>query len=266
MPDNLDTRWRIGYMPYLNSAVFYARLEGDWFDLVELPPRNMASEMQHGRLDAGPLPIAEVLRMKGQIVQGTLGVASDGHARSVLLFSALPAEELSGKSVSVTGHTSTSVQLLRILFSDHWGVSNVELRGPDEGCEAELLIGDAALEKVYGANESPFSYDLSWEWKKLTDLPFVFARWVARGDATEPELGRFAETLHQSFSYGMSDLSEFVTESSVPGMSRQDAVSYVGNFTYELGAREIAAIGEFESRLGTLPEWRPDVIPYRPIA
>ena len=59
MPNDLETRWRIGFMPYLNSAVFYSRLEGDWFDLVELPPRNMAAAMQNGELDAGPLPIAE---------------------------------------------------------------------------------------------------------------------------------------------------------------------------------------------------------------
>ena len=262
MPDNLDKRWRIGFMPYLNSAVFYARLEGDWFDLVELPPRNMAAEMQKGRLDAGPLPIAEVLRMKSTIVQGTLGVAVDGHARSVLLFSEVPVEDLPGKSVAVIGHTSTSVQLLRILFSDHWGISDVELRGPDEGCDAQLLIGDAALARVYGADESPFIYDLSWEWKKLTGLPFVFARWVARGNAKKPELGRFAEALHRSFSHGVSHLREIAIQRSVPGMSVQDAVSYVGNFTYELGETEIAAIDEFESRLGKLPEWRPGVIPY----
>ena len=127
MPDGLDKRWRIGFMPYLNSAPFYARLEGDWFDLVELPPRNMAVAMQNGELDAGPLPIAEILRMKGSIVEGGLGVAVDGRARSVLLFSDCPAEELSGKSVAVTGHTSTSVQLLRILFADHWGIDCVDI-------------------------------------------------------------------------------------------------------------------------------------------
>ena len=153
MPDSLDKRWRIGFMPYLNSAAFYARLEGDWFDLVELPPRNMAAAMQSGELDAGPLPIAEVLRMRGTIVEGGLGVATDGEARSVLLFSDVPAEQLSKRSVAVTGHTSTSVQLLRILFADHWGASGVELRGPNEPGDAELLIGDAALNRVYDGGE-----------------------------------------------------------------------------------------------------------------
>ena len=262
IPSIQATRWRIGLMPYLNSAVFYSSLEGDWFDLVEMPPRNMASAMQKGELDAGPLPIAEVLRMKGDVVQGGLGVAADGPARSVLMFSDVPAEEMSGKSVAVTGHTSTSVQLLRILFRDHWSIDDVELRGPEEECEAQLLIGDPALMKVYQGGKHAFVYDLSLEWQRLTGLPFVFARWVARGDATKPELGRFAETLHRSFNYGMSHLEEIANRVSIPGMTLSDVKSYIEGFTYTLGDKEFAAIDEFERRLSSLPEWRPDVLPY----
>ena len=249
-------------MPYLNSAPFYYKFEGDWFDLVELPPRNMAAAMQQGEIDAGPLPIAEVLRMKDDIVAGGLGVAADGPAQSVLLFSDIPAEELSDGSVAITAHTSTSVQLLRILFADHWGVDNVALIGPDKACEAELLIGDPALNRVYRGEESQFVYDLSLEWKRLTGLPFVFARWVARGDATRPELGRFAETLHRSFSFGMSHLQDIASKVPISGMTSQNVIDYISRFTYELGDKEFAAIDEFESRLSSLPEWRPEVLPY----
>ena len=243
MPNEVETRWRIGFMPYLNSAVFYARLEGDWFDLVELPPRNMAASMQKRELDAGPLPIAEVLRMKGSVVEGSLGVATDGPARSVLLFSDVPVEDLSGDTVAVSGHTSTSVQLLRILFADHWGIEDVELLGPDQECVAELLIGDAALKVVYGGTGRRFVYDLSNEWKRLTGLPFVFARWVARADASASELGRFAENLHQSFSYGISHINEITDTVRVPGMSEDDVSTYIRGFTYELGEVEHQAIG-----------------------
>ena len=262
MSNDLGTRWRIGFMPYLNSAVFYSRLEGDWFDLVELPPRNMAAAMQRGELDAGPLPIAEVLRMKDEVVEGTLGVATDGPARSVLMFSNIPANELSGRSISITGHTSTSVQLLRILFRDHWAVDDVDLRGPNDDCDAELLIGDPALAKLHGGDKRPFIYDLSLEWKQLTGLPFVFARWVARGDATRPELGRFAETLHRSLSFGMSHLNTIAERATIPGMTPDSVEEYISGFTYSLGETELAAIEEFESRLSTLPEWRPQLLPY----
>ena len=178
------------------------------------------------------------------------------------MFSDLPAKELSGKSVAVTGHTSTSVQLLRILFRDRWAVGNVELRGPDEDCEAELLIGDPALAKLYRGDDRAFIYDLSLEWKQLTGLPFVFARWVARGDTTTSELGRFAETLHRSYSFGMSHLHKIAEHSIISGMTTKDVKEYIGGFTYSLGETELAAIEEFESRLSTLPEWHPPVMPY----
>ena len=262
MASDISTRWRIGYMPYLNSAVFYEKLEGDWFDLVELPPRNMAAAMRKGELDAGPLPIAEVLRMQDDIVTWNLGVASDGPARSVLLFSDVPVEEMSGASVAVTGHTSTSVQLLRILFADHWNVSDVRLLGPDEDCVAELLIGDAALNKVYGGKKPRFVYDLSFEWKQLTGLPFVFARWIAKGDATMSELGRFAKTLHRSFAYGMSRIDEIAARKPIASMPSEDVKTYIRSFTYELGDTELAAIDDFQLRLSSLPDWRPDLVPY----
>ncbi len=262
LPEDNGRKWRIGYMPYLNSAVFYSRLEGDWFELVELPPRNMAAAMHDGELDAGPLPIAEVLRMQDNLVQGTLGVANDGPARSVLLFSDVPANELSGKTVSVTGHTSTSVQLLRILFADHWQVSDVELCGPNDECDAALIIGNAALAEVYGNTRWDFASDLSLEWKRMTGLPFVFARWTARKDATGPQLGRFAENLHRSFSFGMSNVQELSDSNPIPGMPRADVIDYINGFTYELGESEFAAIEEFRVRLAALQDWRPPVIPY----
>ena len=262
MPNEFEARWRIGYMPYLNSAVFYARLEGDWFDLVELPPRNMAASMQRGELNAGPLPIAEVLRMKGKLVEGSLGVAADGLARSVLLFSDVPIEKLSGRDVAITSHTSTSVQLLRILFADHWKVDDVTLKGTHEECVAELLIGDAALKVAHGGNGRQFVYDLSHEWKRMTGLPFVFARWVAKSDASGTELGRFAETLHRSFAYGMSHINELADLGPTLGMSVEDVSTYIRGFTYELGETEFEAIDEFQSRLTRLPEWQPSVLPY----
>ena len=189
-------------------------------------------------------------------------MASDGPARSVLLFSDVPVEEMSGKSVAVTGHTSTSVQLLRILFADHWDASDVKLLGPDEDCVAELLIGDAALKKVYGDEKPRFFYDLSFEWKRLTGLPFVFARWVAKGDANTPELGRFAETLHRSFSFGMSNIDEIAARKPIANMPSEDVKTYLRSFTYELGDTELAAIDEFQSRLSALPDWRPNLVPY----
>ena len=261
----IDTpKLRIGHMPYANSLVFYSQLPPDKVELITLPPRNMAEAMKQGQLDAGPLPIYEVLKMGDAVVPlGKLGVATDGNAHSVLLFSRLRAENLGGKRIAVTSHTSTSVQLLRILMRDLWNISDVQLVGPNDPSDAKLIIGDEALALRRGpANSSrsyDYVYDLAGEWKSLTVMPFVFARWVARREADTAQLGAM---LDASFQHGMSTIEELARSVSIPHYDARDIRDYIRSFTYMLGPAEIEAIDLFRIRLNNLPEWSPPVMPY----
>ena len=163
-------------MTYLNSEVFYRHLPEESCELVAMPPRAMAAAVDRGDLAAGPLPTAEVFRL-GDAVRplGNLGIASDGSANSVFLFSHLPVDKLNGKRIAVTTHTATSIQLLRVLFADLWNVSGHEFVRTDESHDAALWIGDPALERR-SSGQYPYRYDLGRSWKGLTGLPFVFAR------------------------------------------------------------------------------------------
>ncbi len=255
---------RIGHMPYVNSAVFYHALSDDDCSMVSLPPRNMAEKMKTGNLDAGPLPIAEVLGMGSSVVPiSDLGVAVDGAAHSVLLFSDVPARDLAGRHVAVTSHTSTSVQLLRILLAQFWKVTDVDLAGPRSDSDANLLIGDQALavaHRVTGSSSRiPFVYDLSLEWRRMTGLPFVFARWVALAGS---DTGELTQRLEQAYEMGVKHIDEIARAASIPNMSTIDIANYIRNFTYRLGEREAQAIDEFRSRLSTLPQWSPPIRPY----
>lgn len=266
MPDapNDSSPLRIGHMPYTNSLIFYASMPRDEVELVTLPPRNMADAMRRGQLDAGPLPIYEVLKLMPQVVPvGNFGVATMGPAHSVLLFSQVACDQLSGKTVAVTSHTSTSVQLLRILMADLWRVTDVELAGPDQECDAKLLIGDEAMR--FGRAQSAarerfrFVYDLGEEWLRLTGLPFVFARWVARADA---DVDRIHNLLRGSFEYGVARVEELARSVAVEGYSASEIYDYIASFAYELGEDEVAAIEAFRIRLENLPVWEPPVMPY----
>ena len=266
MPDapNDTIPLRIGHMPYTNSLIFYARMPSDEVDLVTLPPRNMADAMRRGQLDAGPLPIYEVFKLMPQVVPvGNYGVATMGPAHSVLLFSQVACDQLSGKTVAVTSHTSTSVQLLRILMADLWRVTDVELAEPDRECDAKLLIGDEAMR--YGRAQSAareryrFVYDLGEEWLRLTGLPFVFARWVARANV---DVDRIHKLLRSSFEYGVARVEELARSVAVEGYSASEVHDYIASFAYELGEDEVAAIEEFRIRLENLPVWEPPVMPY----
>jgi chorismate dehydratase len=254
-----ETGLQVGHMTYLNSEVFYLKLPKDSCELVAMPPRAMAAAVERGELAAGPLPIAEVFRLGGSVRSlGNLGVASDGPANSVFLFAHDPIEGLSGKRIAVTSHTATSIQLLRILFADLWGVRGHEFVSTAESNDAALWIGDPALQRR-SSGEYAYRYDLGSAWKQLTGLPFVFAEWVIRTDVPRNQADRFEWALVSATQAGINSFDEISRARASGAMSVSDVAEYVVNFTYFLGPNERRGQQEFERRLGALPEWRPPV-------
>jgi chorismate dehydratase len=243
-------------MPYLNSEVFYRTLDPDSCDLVTARPRAMALAVENGELDGGPLPVAEVFRLGDRVREvGELGVAIHGKVLSVLLLSDVPAEQLNGQRIAVTEDTATSVQLLRVLCADHWKISP-ELVPPGSEAPARLVIGDEAnrLRKV---GESPYIYDLSEEWQKLTKLPFVFAVWVLRSDVTEGSFNAFEQALVDAYCEGRQRVDEIAAARKTEWISEAECAEYVRNFSYTIGDAERRGMQEFHRRLSALPQWRP---------
>ncbi len=254
-------------MPYLNSDVFYWAMPVDDCELVSLPPRAMTAAVERGELDAGPLPMADVLRLgDGLRPIGDFCVATKRESVSILLFSRRPPERLGGGRIAVTDHTSSSVQLLRILFAEWWRVAPGPYVGLDD-CfdfaqdspyDAVLLIGDQALQNRRGIEGFPYVYDLGSQWFDHTGgLPFVYARWVARADADPVALERFAELLRSSFERGIARIDEIATGRPELDMSVAEKVSYFKGFTYHLGTREYESIARFAKSLSNLPTWWP---------
>ncbi len=252
------TRLRVGLMPYLNSVAFYRALDASQFDLVSLPPRAMAAAVERGALDAGPLPLAEVLRMGAALRPiGDFCVATGERANSVLLLSKLPAESLGGKAVAVTSHTATSIQMLRVLFADRWKTSPGKYVELDEPHDAKLVIGDEALRLRRPSAEYPHVYDLGAEWRLLTGLPFVFAVWAARADVDKAAADQLTKALGHSVETAMSQVDAIAREHKSAYMTEADVASYVRSFIYKLGTQEKQAVEEFKARLSRLPQWRP---------
>lgn len=268
-PENPDgvalPKLRVGHMTYLNSEVFYRKLPTESCDLFAMPPRAMAAAVERGDLVAGPLPIAEVIRLGSSVRSlGNLGVAADGPALSVFLFSHTPVAELSGKRIAVTSHTATSIQLLRVLFADLWGATGHEFVQVSDNHDAALWIGDPALERL-ASGEYPYQYDLGTEWKNFTGLPFVFAEWVIRTDVSHSVADQFEKLLIAATHEGMSAVDEICRMRTSEIMTESDVTKYVQNFVYFFGENERAGQREFERRLARLPIWRPEVVEDRPI-
>jgi chorismate dehydratase len=244
-------------MTYLNSEVFYRNLPADSCELVAMPPRAMAASVEQGDLQAGPLPIAEVIRLGEQVRSlGNIGVACEGPALSVFLFSHKPVSELSGSNIAVTTHTATSIQLLRVLFADLWNVSDHKFVEMTDDHDAALIIGDPALEELT-ANNYPHHYDLGTAWNNLTGLPFVFAEWVVRTDTPTELAEQFERQLIESTRLGINSVAEISSARTNEKMSESEVANYVRNFDYFFGSSERSGQQEFKLRLSKLPEWRP---------
>ena len=95
------------------------------------------------------------------------------------------------KKVYLDYQSRSSVELLKWLMKESWGINPEIVHAEDEdyrqeikGTTAGLVIGDRALEQ---RKISTFIYDLGSEWRAITGLPFVFAAWVS----TKPLPDRF---------------------------------------------------------------------------
>jgi len=274
---------RVAHIPYLNSVPFYAGVSESDLEMVDLHPRALGQAAAEGSIDAGLMSIADTFATPDFEPLGELGIALDGPAHSVLLFSAEPLQRLAGKSLGITGETSTSYPLLRLLLEDCYGVSPAAyVRRTDAAAPNDsgiLLIGDAALRRAKrsglepGAIEYssepfrlehadpfeepfPFVLDLAAAWKAWQGLPFVFARWMVRRDVGIEARGELLELLTETLENNLRRLDRLAPEHAArAGLSDQAAFAYLMGFTYQFGSAGEESIAKFRDLLESTAWW-----------
>ncbi len=234
---------RVGRIPYLNCEPFFHRLTG--VDLVDLIPRRLGEAMAAGRLDAGPLSLMDYLRIESELTPLPYGIGCPTGARSVLLFSDRPLSGLGGARVGITGETSTSVELLRVLLALRHEVEPAGWVAAEEPCDAVLLIGDQAIRRATGGPPAPHVIDLGLEWREWTGLPFVFARWAVASRVPARERRAFERALDGALDLGMAALPEIAAGRRDLGWSAAQIASYLRNFAFRLGPDEEKGAAEF---------------------
>lgn len=242
---------RVGRISYLNVEPFFHAFP--WPLADALPPRALGEAVAAGRVDAGPLALADCVRLGGTVALLPFGIATRERAQSVFLFSRRPMAELGGARIAVTGETSTSVRLLRILLALRDEVEPAALVELDEPADAVLLIGDAALRAHRGAWPHPHCFDLGEEWTRWTGLPCVFATWAVRTDAGPAGRAALGAALDQALRVGLDSLPAIARARRDVGLSEAEVVAYLRAFTYDFGPEEEKAMTEFR-RLVALVE------------
>jgi chorismate dehydratase len=243
------TTTRVARIPYLNSAPFFHGLSlAERYELIDCAPRHLGEQAAAGKIASGLLPVVDYFRLEERFERlGHFGIAVRGRARSVLLFAKKPIRQLDGSTIVVSEETSTSACLLRLLLEQRYHViPSAYQRGKIHG-DALLLIGDEAIRFQHQNAQFPYEIDLAFEWWLWQHLPFVFAVWAARKDASTQDKRHLEAGLAKALSVNAARLGAIAQDYSGRfGIPALELEAYLSSFIYRLGRFEEEGILRFK--------------------
>jgi chorismate dehydratase len=220
---------------YLNAApLCYSFIYGSQKNrcafLSDEAPVRCSELLAEGRADAALIPVIEYQRIQELKIAPGACVASKRSVRSVLLASKMPISEV--RSVALDTSSRTSAALIQIILGHFYNIEATYTTFPPrlqdmlESNDAGLIIGDPAM---LIDRTGLYVYDMAEEWLKHTALPFVFAFWAIRTDATHWFSGRektidFAGAKIEGKAHA-NDLADVYSERL--GLSRDNLFSYL---------------------------------------
>lgn len=256
MSSKSTTKTTLALIPYLNCEPFYQGLNELEYDIRREVPRELGKLARSGAATCGPMAVADYFRVRDRFdLLGDFGIATEGAAHSVLLFSQRPMSELSGAKIGLTNESSTSVRLLKAILQLKLSLRDVEyVRGPSEEDDARLLIGDEALIAASeGLDDFPFVFDLGEEWYGWQGLPFVFARWVVAKEVPESDRTRIIETIDGSLDSWRLRVPAIAAKRGPDLLLDGEGVlRYLSTFRYRVGPVEQLGEQMFESMIEEL--------------
>ncbi|MEO8085644.1 MAG: menaquinone biosynthesis protein [Bacteroidota bacterium] len=208
---------KISCVSYLNSKPFIYGLQNSAInkeiDLQLDIPSECARKLQENVVDIGLVPIAALEEMEEHHIISDYCIGADGEVGSVLLASDVPLHHI--QNILLDYQSRTSVILAQVLAEKFWKITPQfhDTRQNYEsiigGTTAGIIIGDRTF-----AVKSKFKYiyDLAHEWKLFTNLPFVFACWVANKDIDRDFVKRFNEALRFGLMNSETVVAEFKKE------------------------------------------------------
>lgn len=262
----MTTSVRIGAVSYLNTKPLVVGLSERLADAeieFDLPSR-LADGLQSGRYDVALIPSVEYFRSTGVASISTACIGCRGPVWSVKLVSRVPCQNI--KTLALDEGSRTSAALAQVLLADRHGVRPrllpFPIDAPLSGIEADavLIIGDRAMHLPTSGWHTV--WDLGDEWNRHTQLPFVFALWVASARFTEnegPLWHRVEAALNASRDQGVASLPSIArVEAPKVGLDEAACLTYLrDNLYFFMGPREQVALAEFRKRaaaLGLVPE------------
>ena len=176
--------YKIGAVNYLNTKPLLYGLQhqpiAEEIQLIQDYPAKIAKLLLSNKIDIGLVPVAIIPQMDDHFIISDYCIGANQTVASVAIFSRVPLSEV--KTIILDYQSRTSVALTKILMK-HYFKQPVHFVPADEdfidqisNSTAAVVIGDRALQML---PKFEFVTDLAAAWIKYTNLPFVFAAWVA---------------------------------------------------------------------------------------
>jgi len=179
-------------------------------------PSALCNKLAAGELDVALVSSFEFLRNPIYWIVDDVSISSDGPVYSVVV--AHRGEIGQIEEIELDPASETSINLLRCLLADlglnpclvHHVAGAPGMTKSASVCRAQLLIGDQAIyfRRNY-PNEFSF-WDLGEQWKKLFNLPFVYALWLIRPEVADPK--QIANRLRGLRDANIANLDNLVAE------------------------------------------------------
>jgi len=190
---------KISSVSYINSIPFnYGIKNSALLDNYELKidvPSECARKLLNNEVDIALLPVGALLGHNDINIISDLCIGADGNVATVVLAGNSGVQM--AEKIYLDTDSRTSVILVHILAKHFWKINplwentKIDLKNIKSNVHI-LAIGD----KVFDIkNNYPCVFDLSDQWKKMTNLPFVFAVWATRKNLPQNILNNFNAAL-----------------------------------------------------------------------
>ncbi|TWT76367.1 Chorismate dehydratase [Planctomycetes bacterium CA13] len=252
---------RIGAVSYLNTKPLVHGLRerlGGFGELTFNLPSRLADDLRRGKLDVALIPSVEFLAERSYQMVSNAVIACRGPVWSVRLLSRVGANQIG--RLALDEGSRTSAALVQVLLWEMHGLRpeivplSIDQSPEHVDADAVLLIGDRAM------HPPPRCYREIWDlgdrWCRWSELPFVFALWVARPGVDTSGL---SERLEASRDDGLASLEEIAArDAATHGLTNEDLFRYFAeNLHYTFGVGEQNGLAEFHRRAVSL-----DLIPH----
>ena len=252
-------RLRVGAVSFLNTKPLVYRL-GELAPEIDLRfdlPSRLADDLSSGQLDIALIPSIEYLGDPAYTIVSDACIGCRGPVLSVKLLSRRPMHEI--RTLALDAGSRASSILARVLLHERYGLrphlESLAVGADVADCTADavLLIGDRAIH--WPSEAYVESWDLGDQWYQWSELPFVFAMWVARAGT---DLAGLDWALGQARDAGVAHLEEIARKEAVAvGLSVQRTITYLrDNLHFYFGASEKSGLDLYyrlAAKLGMAP-------------